>query len=187
MHEQWCSLLLSIPNMEQRLPPKRRLRAESASRMRQRESLKAVIFFTPCISTSENLCLGQAINSEYCFVRFVKYGRDFSLLHVVQTSSRAHADSYQMGTGGSFPGSRGVKLTTHFHILSRSRIHGSIHPLFCTPSWRSAYLVKHRENLTSFLTFVENISRCAIGTPSPRQLRQLQLVRRNVDRGATWL
>jgi hypothetical protein len=33
---------------------------------------------------------------------------------------------------------RGVKLTTHFQLLPRSRKCGSIHPLPHTPSWRSA-------------------------------------------------
>jgi hypothetical protein len=33
---------------------------------------------------------------------------------------------------------RGVKLTTHLHLVPRSRIRGSIHPLPHTPSWHSA-------------------------------------------------
>jgi hypothetical protein len=33
---------------------------------------------------------------------------------------------------------RGVKLTTHLQLVSRSRKHGSIHPFPYTPSWRSA-------------------------------------------------
>jgi hypothetical protein len=32
--------------------------------------------------------------------------QEFSLLHVVQTSSGAHQASYPMGTGGSFPGGK---------------------------------------------------------------------------------
>jgi hypothetical protein len=42
----------------------------------------------------------------------------------------------------------GVKLTTHLQMVLRSRKRGSIHPLPHTPSWRSAQLVKHRENFT---------------------------------------
>jgi hypothetical protein len=34
--------------------------------------------------------------------------------------------------------------------VSKSRKHGSIHPLPHTPSWRSAYLVKYRDNFTSY-------------------------------------
>jgi hypothetical protein len=47
---------------------------------------------------------------------------------------------------------RGVKLTTHFQLLPRSRKRGSMHPLPHTPSRRSALLVNHRDNFT-FLTF----------------------------------
>jgi hypothetical protein len=31
-----------------------------------------------------------------------RYGQEFSLLHIIQTSSGAHPASYPMGTGGSF-------------------------------------------------------------------------------------
>jgi hypothetical protein len=59
-----------------------------------------------------------------------------------------------------FPGVKrpGVKLTTHLQPVPRSRIYGSIHPLRHTPSWRSAYLVKHRDNVTSF-TCIHDLSR----------------------------
>jgi hypothetical protein len=36
----------------------------------------------------------------------VPVGSGFSLLHIVQTGSGAHAASYPMGTGGSFPGGK---------------------------------------------------------------------------------
>jgi hypothetical protein len=39
------------------------------------------------------------------WVRFPEV-QDFSLLHSVQTGSGAHPASYQMGTGGSFPGGK---------------------------------------------------------------------------------
>jgi hypothetical protein len=45
------------------------------------------------------------------------------------------------GYRGLFPrrwSGRGVKLTTHLQLEPRSRKCGSIHPLPCTPSWRSA-------------------------------------------------
>jgi hypothetical protein len=48
------------------------------------------------------------------------------------------------GYRGLFP--RVVKLTTHLQLVPRSRKCGSIHPLPRTPSWRCAYLVKHRDN-----------------------------------------
>jgi hypothetical protein len=43
----------------------------------------------------------------------------------VQTSSEAHPASYPTGTGGPFPGAkggRGLTLTTHPHLVPRSRI-----------------------------------------------------------------
>jgi hypothetical protein len=43
------------------------------------------------------------------------------LLHRVQTDSGAHPVSYSMGTGGLFPWGLGVKLTTHIHVVPRSR------------------------------------------------------------------
>jgi hypothetical protein len=46
-------------------------------------------------------------------------------VNFVQTSSGAHPASYKMGTGGPFPRAkrgRGVTLTTHPHLVSRSRM-----------------------------------------------------------------
>jgi hypothetical protein len=34
----------------------------------------------------------------------VRWGQEFSLLHVVQIDSGVHTTSYPRGTGGSFPG-----------------------------------------------------------------------------------
>jgi diadenosine tetraphosphate (Ap4A) HIT family hydrolase len=49
---------------------------------------------------------------------------NFSLHQRVQNGSGAHPASYPMGTRVSFPGgkaARGVKLTTHLHIVPRSK------------------------------------------------------------------
>jgi hypothetical protein len=35
-----------------------------------------------------------------------RYFKQFSLLHIVQTGSRAHPVPYPMGTGGFYPGSK---------------------------------------------------------------------------------
>jgi hypothetical protein len=48
------------------------------------------------------------------------------------TGSGVHTASYPMGTSGSFPGGksgRGVKLTTHLHLVPSLRMPGSIPPL----------------------------------------------------------
>jgi hypothetical protein len=52
-------------------------------------------------------------------------GNRFSSNLCVQTGTGAHLSSCTMGTGGSFPvvkGDRGVTLTTHPHLVSRSRM-----------------------------------------------------------------
>jgi hypothetical protein len=48
------------------------------------------------------------------------------------TVSGAYSASYSMGTRGSFAGSKAagdVKLTTHLHLVPRSRMCGAIPPL----------------------------------------------------------
>jgi hypothetical protein len=51
------------------------------------------------------------------------YGRDrdFSLLHVIQTSYVAHPASYPVGTRGSSLGGSGqdTDLTTHLHLVAK--------------------------------------------------------------------
>jgi hypothetical protein len=49
---------------------------------------------------------------------------NFSLQHRVQTGCGAHPASYTVGIGSSFPGGKasgGVKLTTHLHLVPRSK------------------------------------------------------------------
>jgi hypothetical protein len=51
-------------------------------------------------------------------------GWEFFIHHHLQTGSGAHPDSYPMDTRGSFPGGKAagvVKLTTHLHLLPRSK------------------------------------------------------------------
>jgi hypothetical protein len=57
------------------------------------------------------------------------------------------------GAGGT---GRGVKLTTHPHLVARSWKYGSIHPLPYKPSWRSDLLVKHRDNFTFLSQYILN-------------------------------
>jgi hypothetical protein len=66
-------------------------------------------------------------------------GRVKNFLHVVQTVSDAHQTFYSMATESS-----------HLQLMPRSRKCGATHPLLHTPSWRSAELVTHRDNFTSF-------------------------------------
>jgi hypothetical protein len=74
----------------------------------------------PCL-----LLYGFPISSSFSSVRIATgYGlvsrgsifgrvKVFSPLHSVQTVSGAHPASYPMGTGASFPGVKGKKVTTH--------------------------------------------------------------------------
>jgi hypothetical protein len=58
-------------------------------------------------------------------VRSPAGAKDFSSNLCVQTGSGAHPASCTMGTEGPFPGAkrdRGVTLTTHPHLMSRSRM-----------------------------------------------------------------
>jgi hypothetical protein len=58
-------------------------------------------------------------------VRSAAGANDFSSSVCVQTGSGAHPASCTMGTGGPFPGAklgRGVTLTTHPHLVPRSRM-----------------------------------------------------------------
>jgi hypothetical protein len=65
-------------------------------------------------------------------VRSPAGAEDFSSSLCVQTGSEAHPASCTMGIGGPFPGvkhGRGVMLTTHPHLVPRSRMSGSYTPL----------------------------------------------------------
>jgi hypothetical protein len=80
-------------------------------------------------------------------------GQEFSPLHV-QIGFGVHPISYPMCTGSSFPGVKAAGTWSWpLHLVPRSRKCGSIHPLPHTLSWRSAYLVKHRDNFTFFVCF----------------------------------
>jgi len=53
-----------------------------------------------------------------------------SLRHLFQTGTGVHPTSNPMGTRGSLGQSgRGVKLTTHLHLVQSLRMHGAISPL----------------------------------------------------------
>jgi hypothetical protein len=56
-------------------------------------------------------------------VRFPAGIRDFCPLHSVQIGFGAHPASRPVGNGGCFPESKAdVKLTTHLHLVPRSRL-----------------------------------------------------------------
>jgi hypothetical protein len=58
-------------------------------------------------------------------VRYPAGAKDFSSSLCVQTGSEVHPASCKMGTGSPFPGKkrgRGVTLTTHPHLVPKSRM-----------------------------------------------------------------
>jgi hypothetical protein len=63
-----------------------------------------------------------------------------------------------------------VKLTTDLQPVPRSRKCGSIHPLPHTPSWRSAYVVKHRDNVTFFFYLTDSVVKQPSEQPTPSLL-----------------
>jgi hypothetical protein len=68
--------------------------------------------------SSVGIALGYGLNDRGSRVRFQAGTGNFSLHHRVQNGSGTHPASYPMGARGSFPG---VKLTTHLHLVPRSK------------------------------------------------------------------
>jgi hypothetical protein len=70
--------------------------------------------------------------------------KDFSSSLCAQTDSGAHPASCTMDIGGPFPGAkrgRGVTLTTHPHLVSKSRMSRSYISSPQAPPWRGAGLL----------------------------------------------
>jgi hypothetical protein len=75
-------------------------------------------------------------------VRLPEGAGNFSLHHRVQNGSGAHPASYLMGTRGYFP-VRGMKLTTHLHLVPKSKNAWSYTSTPQYASSRGAQLKKH--------------------------------------------
>jgi hypothetical protein len=72
--------------------------------------------YCSCIGSDDDRAIG---------VRSPAGAKDFSSVLCVQTGSGAHPASCTMGTGSPFPGAkrgRGMTLTTHPHLVPRSRM-----------------------------------------------------------------
>jgi hypothetical protein len=67
--------------------------------------------------SSVGIVTGYGLDNRMIGVRLPEEAGNFSLRHHYQTGSGAHPASYPMGTGGE----RGVKLTTHLHLVPRSK------------------------------------------------------------------
>jgi hypothetical protein len=96
------------------------------------------------------IALGYGLEDRGSRVRFPAGNGNFSLHHRIKNGSVTHQASYRMGTRGG--AGRGVKLTTHLHVVPRSRMRGARPPLpqYVFIAW---CLVKHRDNFTFTFAF----------------------------------
>jgi hypothetical protein len=100
---------------------------------------------------SVDIALGYGLDDRGSRVRFPAGAGNFSLHGRVQNGSGSHSASYPMGTRGSFPwgwSGRSVKLTTHLHLVPRSKNEWS-----CTSTPQYAFMVcavqlKQRDNFS---------------------------------------
>jgi hypothetical protein len=111
-----------------------------------------------CNYKTNDVMWGTVITQWYragrSYIRIQARAENFSH-HCIQTGSGAHLASYPMRTR-AFPSGwsdRIVKLTTHLHLVPKSRMRGATPPLLNTPSWRGAQL-QHRDNFTFHLTML---------------------------------
>jgi len=124
---------------------------------------------TPRLESSSSWTLQISLSNGFSYRNPVLYmrnqddgwsPRNFSLYHRVRTDSAFYPASYPMGTRGSFPGDKVIdawKLTTHLHLVPRSRMRGAIHPRpqYASMAWCSVKR-KHRDNPTFTFTTKNN-------------------------------
>jgi hypothetical protein len=112
--------------------PEQRTKKESTLKLVSTPALKLMWYVTRTIMTmywryvEAKIALDYGLDDRGSTVRFPAGDGNSSLHHRVQTGSGAHPASYPMGARGSFLGS---KLTTHLHLVPRSRMRGGISPL----------------------------------------------------------
>jgi hypothetical protein len=88
-------------------------------------SLRVAIFSRRSRVSSVSIVSDYGLDDRAIGVRSPARAKDFSSILCVQTGSEAHLASCPMGTGGPFPGGKaraGVTLTTHPHLVPRSRM-----------------------------------------------------------------
>jgi hypothetical protein len=69
---------------------------------------KILQFISKSRDSAVGIATGYVLDDQGVGVR-VPLGKEFSLLHVVQTGSGVHPTSYPMGTGGSFSGGKAAR------------------------------------------------------------------------------
>jgi hypothetical protein len=103
--------------------------------------------------SSVGVALGYRLDDRDSRVRFPAAAGNFSLHHRVQNGSGTPQPPIQWVPGALSLGysGRGMKLTTHIHLVPRSRMRGAIPPLpqYAFMAW---CLVKHRDKFT--FTFI---------------------------------
>jgi hypothetical protein len=84
-----------------------------------------MILFHTSRAISVSIVSDYGLDDRAIGVRSPAVAKDFSSNLCVQTGSEANPASCTIGTGGSFPGAKrdqGVTLTTHPHLVPRSRM-----------------------------------------------------------------
>jgi hypothetical protein len=94
----------------------------SAAFTKQHIKIGSLTYFN---GSSVSIVSDYGLDDRAIGVRSPAGGKDYSSSLCVQTGSEAHPASCKMGTGCLFPGAkrgRGVTLTTHPHLVPRSRM-----------------------------------------------------------------
>jgi hypothetical protein len=114
------------------------------------------VFLLKSRDSSVGIALGYGLDDRGSRVRFPAGARNFSLHHRLQNGSGPPPlqPPTQCVTGALSVGESGwgVKLTTHLHLVPKSRMSGAIPPLpqLVFMMW---CLVKHRDNFACIFTF----------------------------------
>jgi hypothetical protein len=113
------------------------------------------------INRIQCIALGYGLDDRGSRVRFPAGAGNFSLHHRLQNGSGAHPASYTVGTRGSFPGVKRPGCEADHSPPSSAEVKEWVelflHSL-SKPSWRAAWLKKHRDNFTFLFIIMFNWS-----------------------------
>jgi hypothetical protein len=122
-----------------------------------------ILLFFRSRRSSVSIVSDYGLDDRVIRVRSPAGAKDFYNTLCVKTVSEAHPASCTMGTGGPFPGAkrgRGMTLTTHPHLVSRSRMsrsYTSSPPQ--APPWRVAGLLYFALFIYLFVVYLMTLLR----------------------------